>query len=112
MNLTVQQSRRAKYNSYKGEISPAVENLIKRDFKSERPNEKWLTDITEFGLPEGKVYLSPVIDCFDGLPVAWTIGTSPNATLVNKSGGSHPEIRRKADRSFGQRVSLPLAGLD
>ena len=33
MNLTVQQSRRAKYNSYKGEISPAVENLIKRDFK-------------------------------------------------------------------------------
>ena len=83
MNLTVQQSRRAKYNSYKGEISPAVENLIKRDFKSERPNEKWLTDITEFGLPEGKVYLSPVIDCFDGLPVAWTIGTSPNATLVN-----------------------------
>ena len=83
MNLTVQQSRRAKYNSYKGEISLAVENLIKRDFKSERPNEKWLTDITEFSLPEGKVYLSPVIDCFDGLPVTWTIGTSPNATLVN-----------------------------
>ena len=56
---------------------------MKRDFKSERPNEKWLTDITEFGLPDGKVYLSPVIDCFDGLPVAWTIGTSPNAALVN-----------------------------
>lgn len=42
-----------------------------------------MTDITEFHIPDGKVYLSPVIDCFDGLPVAWTIGTSPNAELVN-----------------------------
>ena len=42
-----------------------------------------LTDITEFGLPDGKVHLSPVIDCFDGMPVAWTIGTSPDANLVN-----------------------------
>ena len=33
------------------------------------PNEKWLTDITEFQIPAGKVYLSPMIDCFDGL--AW-----------------------------------------
>jgi len=50
---------------------------------SEKPNEKWLTEITEFHIPDGKVYLSPVIDYFDGLPVAWTIGTSPNAELVN-----------------------------
>lgn len=39
--------------------------------------------ITEFHIPAGKVYLSPIIDCFDGLPVSWTIGTSPNAELVN-----------------------------
>ena len=44
---------------------------------------KWLTDITEFSIPAGKVYLSPVIDCYDGLIVTWTIGTSPNAELVN-----------------------------
>lgn len=44
---------------------------------------KWLTDITEFHIPAGKVYLSPIIDCFDGLPVSWTIGTSPDAELVN-----------------------------
>jgi len=42
-----------------------------------------LTDITEFHIPAGKVYLSPIIDCFDGLPVSWTISTSPNAELVN-----------------------------
>ena len=37
----------------------------------------------EFALPEGKLYLSPIIDCFDGLVVNWTVGRSPNAALVN-----------------------------
>ena len=83
MHLTVKQPRRARYSSYKGEITPAADNQIDRDFKASRPNEKWLTDITEFGLSNGKVYLSPMIDCFDGMPVTWTIGTSPDADLVN-----------------------------
>ena len=82
--LTVKSVRKRKYNSYKGEITPAVPNEIKRDFHADAPNQKWLTDITEFSIPAGKVYLSPIIDCFDGLPVAWTIGTSPNADLVNQ----------------------------
>lgn len=82
-SLTVRIRKTRKYNSYKGEISPAVENLINRDFHAERPNQKWLTDITEFSIQAGKVYLSPIIDCFDGMPVAWSIGTSPNAELAN-----------------------------
>lgn len=82
--LAVRLKGHKKYSSYKGEITPAVENLISRDFHSDKPNAKWLTDITEFAIPAGKIYLSPVIDCFDGLPVAWTIGTSPDAGLVNK----------------------------
>ncbi len=57
--------------------------MINRKFHSNAPNEKWLTDITEFSLPTGKVYLSPIIDCFDGLPVSWSIGTSPDASLTN-----------------------------
>lgn len=64
--LVVKRTRRRRYNSYCGEIGPAPANLLARDFSSCRPNEKWLTDITEFQLPAGKVYLSPVIDCFDG----------------------------------------------
>lgn len=60
-----------------------VPNLLERDFHANAPNEKWLTGITEFHIPAGKVYLSPIIDCFDGLPVAWTIGTSQNAEMVN-----------------------------
>ena len=82
-NLSVRKVKKRKYSSYLGEISPAVENVINRDFHAEKPNEKWLTDITEFHIPAGKVYLSPIIDCFDGMPVSWTIGTSPNADLAN-----------------------------
>jgi transposase InsO family protein/transposase-like protein len=81
--LVVSVKRRRKYSSYKGDISPEVEDLVKRDFHAESPNELWLTDITEFHIPAGKVYLSPVLDCFDGMLVSWTIGTSPNAELAN-----------------------------
>lgn len=81
--LIVATPRRRRYGSYLGEISPAPENLINRDFQASAPNEKWLTDITEFQIPAGKVYLSPMIDCFDGLVISWTIGTRPDAVLVN-----------------------------
>ena len=50
----------------------------------QKPNQKWLTDITEFAIPSGKVYLSPIIDCFDGMVVKWNIGTTPDSILVNK----------------------------
>ena len=63
----------------------APENLVNRHFRAAAPNELWLTDITEFGLPGGKVYLSPILDCFDGGLPAWSIGTSPNAELANGS---------------------------
>ena len=81
--LVVKIKRTRKYNSYQGEISPAVDNLINRNFSASKPNEKWLTDITEFAIPAGKVYLSPIVDCFDGLLVNWNISTSPDALLVN-----------------------------
>ena len=78
--------RRRRYNSYKGEISDAPPNLVRRNFHADAPNELWLTDITEFKLPGGeKAYLSPVIDCFDGLVVSWRIGRRPNAALANGS---------------------------
>lgn len=56
-------------NSYKGEISSEVPDVIKRNFYAEKHNKKWLTDITEFSIPAGKVYLSPIIDCCSWLNV-------------------------------------------
>ena len=82
-NLVAKSIKMRKYSSYDGEISPAVANVLKRDFKADKINDKWVTDITEFRIPSGKVYLSPMIDCFDGAIVSWTMSTTPNAELVN-----------------------------
>jgi transposase InsO family protein/transposase-like protein len=83
--LIVLRYKKRHYNSYKGELTPAPANLLKRDFHADKPNEKWLTDITEFHIPAGKVYLSPILDCYDGLIVSWSLGTSPNAELAYSS---------------------------
>ena len=66
-------------------MTPAPANLLERDFHANKPNEKWLTDITEFHIPAGKVYLLPILDCHDGLIVSWSVGTSPNAELASSS---------------------------
>lgn len=81
--LVVAKPKRRRYGSYLGEISPAPENLLNRNFTALAPNEKWLTDISEFQIPAGKVYLSPMIDYFDGKVISWSIGTRPDAELVN-----------------------------
>ena len=70
LGLKVKGKRARKYSSYAGEITPPAPNIIARDFHADRPNEKWLTDITEFHIPAGKAYLSLLMDCFDGMPVA------------------------------------------
>lgn len=61
--LIAKRAQKRKYSSYKGEIGNAPENLVKRKFHADAPNRLWLTDITEFSIPAGKVYLSPIIDC-------------------------------------------------
>jgi len=48
LELVVPCKRKRKYNSYKGEISPSVDNVINRDFNADKPNTKWLTDLTDF----------------------------------------------------------------
>ena len=54
-----------------------------RDFHADRPNVLWLTDVTQFTMDGYKCWLSPVIDCFDGMIVSWTLSRSPNAAMAN-----------------------------
>jgi len=84
-----------KYSAYQGEITPSVENLLNRDFHADAPNQKWLTDITELSIAAGKVYLSALVDCFDGMIV---LGTRPNANLVNRM--LEDGIRQLVERSL------------
>ena len=83
MSLKVMFRKVRKYSSYQGELTSAPKNHLQRDFHAQQPNEKWLTDITELTAADGKVYLSPIIDCFDGLVVTWETSYNPNADLTN-----------------------------
>ena len=83
--LQARQKRRRRYASFQGDLEPLVPNLLKRNFKAEKPREKWVTDITEFKIPAGKAYLSAVVDCYDGYVVGWSIGKNPTSELANSS---------------------------
>lgn len=83
LSLKVKTKRTKKFSSYQGELTPAPENHLQRNFHAYKPNEKWLTDITELTASDGKVYLSPIIDCFDGFVVSWRTSSNPNAELTN-----------------------------
>ncbi|MGG0238484.1 IS3 family transposase [Bacillus rhizoplanae] len=76
--------RMKKYRSYKGKIGKVAPNILERNFTAEKPNEKWVTDITEFKLFGEKLYVSPMLDLFNGEIIAYTIGSRPTYSLVSK----------------------------
>lgn len=81
MNLKAQ-IRRVKYRSYRGEVGKTAPNIIARDFKASRPNQKWATDVTEFKIADRKAYLSPIIDMFNGEIIAYTRSDRPDLKMV------------------------------
>lgn len=76
--------RMKKYKSYKGTVGKVAPNILNRQFTAEQPNEKWVTDITEFKLFGEKLYLSPVLDLFNSEIITYTIGSKPTYSLVSE----------------------------
>ena len=74
--------RMKKYRSYKGEIGKIAPNLLERDFSTTHPNQKWVTDVTEFSLFGQKLYLSPILDLYSGDIVSYTICDRPALSMV------------------------------
>lgn len=78
--------RKKKYNYIKSTPEVTAENVLNREFYADAPNEKWLTDVTEFkyyvGVEVKKLYLSAIFDLYDRRIVAYRIGTSNNNQLV------------------------------
>jgi transposase InsO family protein len=66
-----------KYKSYKGEQGKIAPNILKRDFRSTAPNQKWATDVTEFNVSGNKLYLSPIIDLFNQEIISYEITERP-----------------------------------
>ena len=74
--------RMKKYRSYRGEVGKVAPNLLNRNFTTEKPNEKWVTDVTEFNLFGEKLYLSPILDLHSGDLVSYTISSRPSLNMV------------------------------
>ena len=74
--------RMKKYRSYKGEVGKIAPNLLNRDFHADRPNQKWVTDVTEFSLFGEKLYLSPILNLCSSDLVSYTILDRPVLSIV------------------------------
>lgn len=74
--------RMKKYRSYKGEEGKIAPHLLQRDFHAEKPNQKWVTDVTEFHLFGQKLYLSPILDLCSRDLVSYTISERPVMRMV------------------------------
>lgn len=75
--------RSKKYHAYKGNVGKIAPNILDRDFKSQVPYQKWATDITVFGVKDKKLYLSPILDLFNGEIISYQLSESPNFKQVN-----------------------------
>jgi len=75
--------RPKKYRAWRGEIGTAAPNLLQRQFEATGANQKWVTDVTEFKVNGQKLYLSPVMDLYNGEIVAYQMDRRPSFELVN-----------------------------
>jgi len=71
-----------KYKSYRGEHGKIAPNILKRNFKAVAPNQKWATDVTEFNVSGKKLYLSPIIDLFNGEIISYDLSERPTFNQI------------------------------
>lgn len=74
--------RPKKYRSWRGEACKIAPNFLQREFDASRPNQKWVTDVTEFNVGGEKLYLSPVLDLFNGEIGAYQMDRRPSLDMV------------------------------
>lgn len=96
--------RLKKYRSYRGECTSSS-NVLNRQFNATRPNEKWVTDVTEFNVRGDKLYLSPIMDLYNGEIVAYEMQARPLYSLVGN-------MLNKALSKLKGRADAPLLHSD
>ena len=58
-------------------LEKLLPNIIARNFKADKPNQKWTTDVTEFAVKDQKVYLSPILDMYNGEIISYNLSLHP-----------------------------------
>ena len=85
-----------KYHSYKGKIGKIADNIINRNFTASGPDQKWTTDVSQFNLPFGKCYLSPILDMYTNEIIAYDLALHTNyeqiTNMLNKAFEAHPNM--------------------
>lgn len=74
--------RRKKYKSYKGEQGKIAPNILERAFKAQAPQQKWVTDVTEFKVKDKKLYLSPIMDLYNQEIISYELSERPDFNQV------------------------------
>ena len=89
------------YHSYKGQTGKIAPNIIDRDFSAERPNQKWTTDVSQVCIKNEKLYISPILDMYNGEIITYTLSRSPNLKMVT-------DMLRKALRKYKKLAGLTI----
>jgi transposase InsO family protein len=74
--------RPKRYQSYKGAVGKVAPNVLERKFVAKAPNQKWVTDVTEFKIKGERVYLSPILDLYNGEIISYEIADRPQISMV------------------------------
>ncbi len=90
-----------RYVSYKGDVGAAAPNILGRDFRADGPNRKWATDVTQISMCGISLYLSPIIDMYNGEIISYNISTRADMTQIY-------DMLDKASRRFGDLSGLTL----
>lgn len=73
-----------RYSSWRGDRGESKDNILQRNFKADQPNEKWVTDVTEFAVNGRKLYLSPIIDLFNNEVISYSVSERPAMGMVDE----------------------------
>jgi transposase InsO family protein len=88
--------RKVRYRSYKGDVGETAPNIIARDFTADAPDRKWATDVTQINIGSVKLYLSPILDMFNGEIISYNISRCPNLEqiydMLNKAFARHRNL--------------------
>lgn len=82
LGLKCKTRSRKRYVSYRGQVGMIADNVLNRDFTTTGPNQKWVTDVTEFRIGADKLYFSPIMDLYDRSVLSYSIGASPSVEFT------------------------------
>ena len=94
--LRAKGSRKYKATTYSDHALPVAPNLLQRDFKTDRPNAVWVSDITYIWTREGWMYLAAIVDLYSRKIVGWSLADRMTASLVCEALDAAVKLRRPA----------------